>query len=612
MSDDGGRADELAAAVADRTPVDWESESMAARHPDERAVIQSLKLISHVAQAHHALGPLECDSGGSTQDPVLSAHSTAGEETTVRARPPATPEPLGSRWGSLEILELVGRGSYGDVFRAWDRALDREVALKLLSPETSGHGRRAPDVAREGKLLARVRHPNVVIVYGAAESEGRTGIWMEFIQGRTLEAIVQEHGKLGAGEAALIGTDLCRALAAVHAAGLVHGDIKTRNVMRAEGGRTVLMDFGTGAEVPQETDPANRGVTGTPLYVAPEIYRGEEATPRSDLFSLGVLLYRLVAGGYPFEARTLDELREAHRLRKRRLLRDARADLPDAFVNVVERALAFDPGDRFGSAGEMELALSTALGRQEPYVVPGPDPIDPTPVPVPIHRTITLARVLAAASLAAAAMALFLVPRWLGDRDEAPAAIPLAVEATLFQKGDVADRPLSSGDKVRTNDQLFLEIRTEEPAHVYVLEQDEEGRAYVLFPLAGSDLKNPIAPGARQRLPGKMEGAALSWVVTSAGGREAFLVVASRRRLAELEDLLSGIETAMFGRPVEATSALMAAVRRGIGGLQKAPAPQDTGLTFGGLREILTQLAAGRTADEAPWIREIVLQNPDE
>jgi hypothetical protein len=491
---------------------------------------------------------------------------------------------------------------------------------------------------------------------------------MELIRGRTLEAHLREHGRLGAREAALIGTDLCRALAAVHGAGLVHGDVKTLNVMREEGGRTVLMDFGTGLEVPLESSPSNRGLCGTPLYLAPEIHRGEEATPRSDLFSLGVLLFHLVTGGYPFVARTLSELTEAHRRGKWRHLRDARADLPDAFVQVVERALAPDPADRFGSAGEMELALSTALREVERRdVVPGPSPINPIPAPEPTRRTLTPTRVVvAAASLAAAAMALFLIPRWLDGRDEIPVdtgrppvfkeqaspsgtdvsgpgtvtqplqqpepfgappspanavtggvkepelpvAIPLAIEATLFQRGEIADRPLSNGDKVRTDDQLYLEITTTEPAHLYVLEQDEEGRAYVLFPLPGGDLRNPISPGAKQRLPGKLEGAAVNWKVSSAGGREAFLVVASRRRLAELEDLLSGIEPASFGLPVDATSTMVAALRRGIGGLEKEPSPSQAGPPFGMLREALTRLAAGQRSTEQIWLREIILQNP--
>src|SRR5439155_25572190 len=136
-------------------------------------------------------------------------------------------------------------------------------------------------VIREGALLARVAHPNVVIVHGAERHDGRVGLWMELVRGRTLDQLRGEHGLFGEREATLIGLDLCRALAAVHAAGIVHRDIKTANVMREEGGRIVLMDFGMGLDIAQE-GRVSGSLTGTPLYMAPELFRGGPATARSD------------------------------------------------------------------------------------------------------------------------------------------------------------------------------------------------------------------------------------------------------------------------------------------------------------------------------------------
>ena len=178
-------------------------------------------------------------------------------------------------------------------------------------------------------------------------------------QGRTLEQLLGSQGTFGPAEAAVIGQELCRALGAVHAAGLVHRDIKATNVMREPGGRLVLMDFGTGYRV----DVAERSrveLVGTPLYLAPEVLAGGSATPRSDIYSLGVLLYHLATGKYPVTAASVDELRGAHGRHESQRLGDVRPDLPDAFVSVVDRALHHDPQQRFASAGEMHAALAVA------------------------------------------------------------------------------------------------------------------------------------------------------------------------------------------------------------------------------------------------------------
>jgi len=180
---------------------------------------------------------------------------------------------------------------------------------------------------------------------------------MEFVHGRTLESWLLAHGALGPGEAATLGVDLCRALAAVHSAGLVHGDVKAQNVMREDGGRTVLMDFGAG-RVQGAHDVA---LAGTPLYLAPEVLAGEPATPRSDIYSLGVLLFHLLTGAYPYSGSDLDGLRAAHADGSHVMLRDLRPDLPDGLVRAIHRALEPDPARRFATAGEMEQGLAEAL-----------------------------------------------------------------------------------------------------------------------------------------------------------------------------------------------------------------------------------------------------------
>jgi tetratricopeptide (TPR) repeat protein len=264
-------------------------------------------------------------------------------------RPPA---PEGPRWGPLVLLDKVGEGAFGEVYRAWDAALEREVALKLM------RGAEDPALLREARILARLRHPNIVTVYGADRHDGRSGIWMDFIQGDTLAAIVEERGAFGAREALLVGVDVCRALAAAHQRALLHRDIKAENVMRERGGRIVLMDFGLG----HEAGGIAADFGGTPLYMAPELFHRAPPTVHSDLYAVGVLLFHLVTGDFPVRGSTLGELRAGHSARAHQTLRDVRSDLPSSFVHVVERALVAEPSRRYGSAGQMTAALEAALG----------------------------------------------------------------------------------------------------------------------------------------------------------------------------------------------------------------------------------------------------------
>ena len=250
------------------------------------------------------------------------------------------------RWGHLELRRQIGEGAFGEVFRAHDSWLDHPVALKLLKPEIAQTDYSAR-ILYEARRLARVRHPNVVSVHGADMHDGRIGFWMDLIEGETLADLVA-GGRLSAGEASHIGGEVCLALAAVHRANLVH-DVKAQNVMRAsDGGRIILMDFGAGEFIGKRSNSGR--VRGTPLYLAPEIFKGADATFASDIYSLGVLLYHLVTGGYPVISTSVASLVDAHLKGERRRLRDARPDLPPSFVSVVERAIDPDPTRRFASA----------------------------------------------------------------------------------------------------------------------------------------------------------------------------------------------------------------------------------------------------------------------
>lgn len=339
-------------AIAARLPIDWTTVESSASDESLRTAIRELKVIAEIAELHHTLP-------GAT--PSSSLRSSTGASSAGSVAAVAESAPAAETWGPLALLDRVARGSYGEVYRAWDSRLDREVALKLLRRHDAPHDSVGSAVIEEARLLARVRHPNVVTVYGADRIDGCVGLWMEFVQGWTLERVLRDHGPLGAHEAALIGLDLCRALSAVHRAGLVHRDVKAQNVMREAGGRIVLMDFGAGREREELADERAPDLAGTPLYLAPELFEHAQADARADIYSVGVLLYHLVTGAYPVKGSAFRDVRDAHRQGRRTLLRDERPDLPDRFVSVVERALDPDPMRRFESTGAMEAALSAAL-----------------------------------------------------------------------------------------------------------------------------------------------------------------------------------------------------------------------------------------------------------
>ena len=341
------RADEraladLAASVADGDVVDWGA-AEARSTAEERRLVRHLQLVDRIASLHRTIPAEPEDDVQAPADGRLSQ-----------------PEPSGPRWGRLVVLEPIGRGTSAEVFRAWDTELHRDVALKLLKSDGGADAAAHARVLQEARRLARIRHAHVVHVYGAEQHEQRVGLWMELVRGESLEEIVRTRGALGAAEASIVGRDLASAIASVHAAGLLHRDLKAQNVVRESGGRIVLMDFGTGEELRDAGGSAR--LTGTPLYLAPEVFSGGRASVQSDLYSLGVLLFFLVTGEYPVTADSHEGLARAHRERRARRLRDLRPDLPQAFVAAVERALAPDPAARFRTAGEMEAALRDVVG----------------------------------------------------------------------------------------------------------------------------------------------------------------------------------------------------------------------------------------------------------
>jgi serine/threonine-protein kinase len=266
------------------------------------------------------------------------------------------------RIGRYLIVGMLGQGGMGVVYRARDEQLGRDVALKVLPAGAPADERARARLMREARLASTLSHPNVCHVYEVGQAEGRDYIAMELVEGRLLREVVPPGG-LPAESVLRYGIQIADALAHAHAKGIVHGDLKTANVILTPEGRAKVLDFGLsrrlasaddGAAPPEMTLTADGALLGTPHYLAPEVLRGERAGPASDLWALGVLLYEIAAGCQPFAGNTVAELAAA-------ILNQPPAPLPASVPPglraVIQRCLVKEPGERHQQAGEVRAAL---------------------------------------------------------------------------------------------------------------------------------------------------------------------------------------------------------------------------------------------------------------
>lgn len=542
------------ARIADGAPIDWESLRREARLGDEDR--RALELLARIR--------------------------AAGRE--------AHDAPSRSPGGGYEILGLLGEGAQARVYRARDRVLGREVALKELRLEDDlppGAGAR---FLAEARHLARVDHPNVVRIHSVEEADGRIRIALERIEGRTLAEIVARDGPLAPDEAARVGVELCRGLAAVHAQGLVHGDVKPANAMRAVGGRIVLLDFGVARRARSAAWPRRGSEGGTPLFMAPELLEpGGAESASSDLYALGVTLYWLVSGAYPWaepgRLPELDELLARVRRGERVPLLDRVPHVPARFAEIVARATALDPAQRFASAGAMEEALRSLQADGN-----GSRP---------------RARAAGGSRRAwlVAALAIGIVGSVLGGRSVL-AGRTLRATTRLFVLRDGGERALSDGDAIRLGEGLVMEARAQEDFWLYVFNEDDRGRWHALFPLKGVLPANPLRGLRAHRLPGLRDGVSLAWQVDSAAGTERFLAIASRGPSAVGEALRREIPEAAQGGDgaVTLSGSTRALLLRGVGAtrpLAGAAPPPASSLSLAELfRE---RVGAGDASRDEVW-----------
>jgi serine/threonine-protein kinase len=346
-------------------------------------------------------------------------------------------------WGILQIRERLSSGTFGAVFRAWDPALDREVALKLFHDAPSKSA-----IVEEGRILARLRHEHIAAVYGAGVYDGRAGLWMELVRGQSLAEVVATLGPMSPREAALVGIDVCQALSAVHARGLLHRDVKAENVMREPGGRIVLIDFGLG-EFHQPAEYASREIAGTPLYMAPELFEGGRSSPATEIYAVGVLLFYLASGRFPVEAQKLEDIRKSRRGQALLSLAELRPDIPRPFRQAVERALAENPRDRFRSVAALADELHSVLAS-----------------PTPSRRLPSLRTSALAGTVVATVLAGGVGLRWWLDHPSTGSAPVVWVTDTVAPQGqpDFAGLTVALREQIRLSDSVIAFDATQVPA----------------------------------------------------------------------------------------------------------------------------------------------------
>ncbi|HKZ84885.1 MAG TPA: protein kinase [Anaerolineae bacterium] len=350
---------------------------------------------------------------------------------------------IGRTLGQYEILQLLGKGGMASVYKAYQAGLQRYVAIKILPPHLAQNPEFSKRFEREARAIAQLDHPNIVPVYDYGQAEGFTFIVMKYVEGGTLKDMLERRGRLPLDRAALILGQVASALDYAHGQGVIHRDIKPANVLMNRPDWALLSDFGLVHIAEGSVKLTGTGVSlGTPEYMSPEQAQGLEIDARSDIYSLGVMLYAMTTGQAPFTGNTPVAVILKHVNEPLPSPRDSNPDLPVAAESAIRKALAKHPEERPSSAGELSRSFSTAIGEKYPVSDSEPQPrvsaTPPTPkaevaapqaaAPLSPRRRLPLPLIAGAAIIAIAALGIGVL---LGGRSGAPAPpSPQAVEST--------------------------------------------------------------------------------------------------------------------------------------------------------------------------------------
>jgi Protein kinase domain len=369
------------AAVELGTPAERAAYLDAACGQDPQLRAEVEELLAHDAAASSFLGS---PAGG--RPPEAGAAGPAGRDDTRTGpagpdddlpldflAPTEKPGSLG-RLGHYEVQQVIGRGGMGAVLKVFDDVLHRVVAIKVMAPQLAASATARRRFTREGRAQAAVAHDHVVAIHAVEEANGLPYIVMQYLAGESLQDRLDQSGPLPLVEVLRIGMQAASGLAAAHAQGLVHLDVKPANILLENGiERVKLTDFGLARAADDASLTQSGQVAGTPQYMSPEQARGEALDPRTDLFSLGGVLYAMCTGRPPFRAHTSMAVLKRVCEDAPGPIGEANTDIPEWLVAVIGKLHAKDPADRFQSAAEVAELLKGRLAQlQHPSVVAPP------------------------------------------------------------------------------------------------------------------------------------------------------------------------------------------------------------------------------------------------
>ena len=262
-----------------------------------------------------------------------------------------------------EIIKTIGEGGMANVYLAHDTILDRKVAIKVLRGDLSNDEKFIRRFKREALSVSNLSHPNIVEVYDVGEEDGNYYIVMEYIEGKTLKQLLQKRGALTLTEVIDIMSQLTDGLAHAHEAYIIHRDIKPQNIMIEDNGRIKITDFGIAMALNSTQLTQTNSVMGSVHYLPPEQANGKGATVKSDIYSLGILMYELLTGSVPFKGDTAVEIALKHMKEKVPSVRKQNPTIPQSVENIILKATAKNPKNRYDSVREMHADLETALER---------------------------------------------------------------------------------------------------------------------------------------------------------------------------------------------------------------------------------------------------------
>ena len=353
---DAGDRENSADAPGVRAPV--KADSSASGPPlDPDATFVDLALPSSYQQTNAGPAPRSTGAGAtpvpSSSTPVLQTGDVLG--------------------GRYEILQLLGEGGMGAVYKAMDRELNRPVALKLIRPQLAANPSILARFKQELLLAHQVTHKNVIRIYDFGDADGVKYISMEFVDGADLRTLIQEHKKFPPREAVEIIQQICRALEATHNVGVIHRDLKPQNIMRDKSGRILLMDFGLARTLEGDGMTQTGALVGTMEYMSPEQALAKDLDQRSDLFTLGLILYELLAGKTPFKAESV-VASLIKRTQERALpVSDHDETIPRSLSNIVSKCLERDAGARYQNAADLLRDLEDWQGKGSAVTVRFPE-----------------------------------------------------------------------------------------------------------------------------------------------------------------------------------------------------------------------------------------------